>query len=520
HRFRQMMNFEYDGFFRIGMHHRNERNAIIQHGTMTLVRASALRANGDWSQWCICEDAELGLRLMKAGFETRYVDRVMGRGLTPDTFNAFKKQRRRWAEGAMQILRAHARALLLPGELSLGQRYHFVAGWLSWIGDALHLLFAFGAMAWTIAMVAYPKGFSLPILLFMVPLLGFFAVKTLLGPLLYLRRVRCSLADVGGAALAGMALSHGIARGIWSGLTHKTAVFEITVKGTGSAVQGTVPMAVAASGDVQPAVRDQAQAAAKASEAAKQPNPAPWGGAREEGFLLIGLATCIVAMGIWRQPNHVESAMWMTILAMQAVPYAAALLCVGLSRLPNRLSRADRRVRADRAARALRQRAFEVLGGAGGGELPGGAAVGNGLLGPAVASTTATALGASTRVSVTMTSTAMASTGMSSATASTAMELPASPPPSAAMSAEGLAQSALAPAGAAAGALAAVGAALSSGLSPTVGGLPSNPGCMPSNVGALSSGVSGLSSDVGSLAPLSGAGGMTSALRQKEQGLS
>ncbi|MET0509465.1 MAG: glycosyltransferase, partial [Burkholderiaceae bacterium] len=44
HRFRQMMNFEYDGFFRIGMHHRNERNAIIQHGTMTLVRASALRA--------------------------------------------------------------------------------------------------------------------------------------------------------------------------------------------------------------------------------------------------------------------------------------------------------------------------------------------------------------------------------------------------------------------------------------------------------------------------------------------
>ena len=31
-------HWEYDGFFRIGMHHRNERNAIIQHGTMTMVR--------------------------------------------------------------------------------------------------------------------------------------------------------------------------------------------------------------------------------------------------------------------------------------------------------------------------------------------------------------------------------------------------------------------------------------------------------------------------------------------------
>ena len=43
------------------------------------------------------EDAELGLRLMKAGLQTRYIDRVMGRGLTPDSFNGFKKQRRRWA---------------------------------------------------------------------------------------------------------------------------------------------------------------------------------------------------------------------------------------------------------------------------------------------------------------------------------------------------------------------------------------------------------------------------------------
>ncbi|HZP67355.1 MAG TPA: glycosyltransferase, partial [Rudaea sp.] len=54
--FRRMTNWEYDGFFRIGMHHRNERNAIIQHGTMTMVRRGALEATGGWSEWTICED--------------------------------------------------------------------------------------------------------------------------------------------------------------------------------------------------------------------------------------------------------------------------------------------------------------------------------------------------------------------------------------------------------------------------------------------------------------------------------
>src|SRR5690606_14668111 len=120
--FRRMMNYEYDGFFRIGMHHRNERDAIIQHGTMTLVRARALREHGQWAEWTICEDAELGLRLMKGGWSTVYVDRVMGEGLTPDDFAAFRKQRRRWAQGAIQIVRGHWRTLVSGRDLSAGQR--------------------------------------------------------------------------------------------------------------------------------------------------------------------------------------------------------------------------------------------------------------------------------------------------------------------------------------------------------------------------------------------------------------
>ena len=342
--FRRMMNFEYDGFFRIGMHHRNERNAIIQHGTMTLVRAQALKSHGNWSEWCICEDAELGLRLMDAGYATVYVDEVMGRGLTPDTFYAFKKQRRRWAQGAMQILRAHTRTLFGRSNVNAGQRYHFVAGWFSWIGDALHLAFGFGAMAWTIGIVAAPQLFSLPIQLFMIPLMVFFVCKALMGPLLYMRRVKCSLLDVLGSALAGMALSHGIAQGVFAGLWHRTAVFEITEKGATDAAPATAAAAGTPAADMKKKGEPVGTAAASAGP--------PWAGVREEALLLIGLLSCVGAMAYTRLPNHIESAMWMTILVLQAVPYAAALVCAGLSALPEFRTRTNPRRSLQSAAAA------------------------------------------------------------------------------------------------------------------------------------------------------------------------
>ena len=77
--FKEMINWEYAGFFRIGMVHRNERDAIIEHGTMTLIRKSAMDQVGNWAEWCICEDAELGLKLMEAGWQSAYCTEIFGR---------------------------------------------------------------------------------------------------------------------------------------------------------------------------------------------------------------------------------------------------------------------------------------------------------------------------------------------------------------------------------------------------------------------------------------------------------
>jgi exo-beta-1,3-glucanase (GH17 family)/glycosyltransferase involved in cell wall biosynthesis len=290
--FRRMTNWEYDGFFRIGMHHRNERNAIIQHGTMTMVRRTALVETGAWSEWTICEDAELGLRLMREGLDLVYVDEVMGRGLTPADFTAYKSQRYRWAFGAMQIMKARWNWMVSrTSTLTRGQRFHFLTGWFSWFGDALHLVFTLMAMMWTLGMVLAPQYFTLPMYLFLVPLIGFFLFKAAFGIILYRVRVPCSWKDTIAASVASMGLSHAIARGIFLGLSRKKGEFVRTAK---SRRIGAKPSAFAS--------------------------------VSEELMLCAALVACVVGMINSSGINYIEGRLWISILAAQAIPYASALI--------------------------------------------------------------------------------------------------------------------------------------------------------------------------------------------------
>ncbi|TLY49712.1 MAG: glycosyltransferase [Gammaproteobacteria bacterium] len=307
--FRRMTNWEYDGFFRIGMHHRNERNAIIQHGTMTMVRKDLLQSTGEWSEWTICEDAELGLRLMHAGYELVYVDEIMGRGLTPADFTAYKSQRYRWAFGAMQILKGRWNWMTRKGPLTLGQRFHFLTGWFSWFADALHLAFTMLALLWTAGMLGMPEYFALPLDLFIYPIMGFFVFKAAVGIILYRVRVPCSWKDTLMASIASMGLSHAIARGIYLGLWKKTGEFVRT---------------------------------AKSRRLSKRPNP--FTAVNEELLMFVAIALAIAGMlnfpallnhwinGAIEAPetlhltDYAEGKLWVAILAAQAIPYFSALI--------------------------------------------------------------------------------------------------------------------------------------------------------------------------------------------------
>jgi exo-beta-1,3-glucanase (GH17 family) len=133
------MNAEYAGFFDIGMVERNEVNAIIVHGTMCLIRRTALEAAGGWSSDTICEDSDLGLTIMELGWRAHYTNRRYGWGLLPQDYLAFRTQRSRWAGGAVQIVKKHWRQFL-PGmsQLDHDQKREFVFGWLTWFGGRNH----------------------------------------------------------------------------------------------------------------------------------------------------------------------------------------------------------------------------------------------------------------------------------------------------------------------------------------------------------------------------------------------
>jgi cellulose synthase/poly-beta-1,6-N-acetylglucosamine synthase-like glycosyltransferase len=300
--FKAMCYAEYRGFFHIGMITRNERNAIIQHGTMTLVRRNLLESTGGWAEWCITEDAELGLRIFEAGYEATYVPASYGRGLMPDTFIDFKKQRFRWAYGAMQILKSHARALFTEkGSLSPGQRYHFVAGWLPWVADGCNLVFNIAALAWSAAIVFLPRQIDPPLMMYSVLPLSLFTFKLAKLAHLYQVRVGANFRQTFAAAIAGLALTHTIGIAVLKGLFTRGEPFFRTPK---NARTQRVFQAL--------------------------------GAARDEMLIMIGL--WVSAWGVshsttfaTRGPDRVA---WVVVLLIQSVPYASSLIVSLASAFP------------------------------------------------------------------------------------------------------------------------------------------------------------------------------------------
>lgn len=288
--FKTMCNWEYEGFFRIGMIQRNERNAIIQHGTMTMIRKSALQHAHGWAEWCITEDAELGLRLFQDGLEAVYCPEPFGRGLTPDTFTAYKTQRFRWAYGAMQIIKKHWREFL-PGakKLTHGQKYHFIAGWLPWMADAAHLVFVSASIFWSIGDLIIPKIFGFPPSMFMVPTIAAFAAKIIFSFWLYSRLVKCKFSERVGAAVAGMSLSFTVGRAMLQGMFTTGQPFIRTPKAEG-----------------QPALTQ------------------AWLMARSEMILLVVLLALAVAVPTAASWQNMQAVTWSALLLVQALPYAAA----------------------------------------------------------------------------------------------------------------------------------------------------------------------------------------------------
>ena len=81
---------------------------IFLGGTSNHFRIEALRAVGFWDAYNVTEDADLGLRLARAGFSVKTF-RSFTREEAPEDLGALFRQRTRWLKGWMQTALAHCR---------------------------------------------------------------------------------------------------------------------------------------------------------------------------------------------------------------------------------------------------------------------------------------------------------------------------------------------------------------------------------------------------------------------------
>lgn len=224
------MNAEYAGFFDIGMIDRNEENAIVVHGTMVMVRLSSMMEVGGWGTDTIVEDSELGLRLFEAGYIAHYTNRRYGYGLLPDTVEAFKTQRHRWAYGAIQILKKHWKEFKpSANKLTPRQKNKFVAGWFFWLSDAMGPVMAVMNIIWVPIIIFV--GVTIPTIPLTIPIITAFLVNILHTFILYRMKVKATLKDTLLSSIASMSLQLIIFKAVFDGFVKDGLPFKRTQKG-------------------------------------------------------------------------------------------------------------------------------------------------------------------------------------------------------------------------------------------------------------------------------------------------
>jgi cellulose synthase/poly-beta-1,6-N-acetylglucosamine synthase-like glycosyltransferase len=108
---------EYYFWFKSRLHLHSRMGFIPLGGNTVFVRRSWLVAMGGWDEECLAEDCDLGARLSARGATTAvaYAAPLATREETPEGVAALLRQRTRWSQGFLQVLRKREWQRLPPG---------------------------------------------------------------------------------------------------------------------------------------------------------------------------------------------------------------------------------------------------------------------------------------------------------------------------------------------------------------------------------------------------------------------
>jgi len=198
---------------------------------MCLIRRAAMEDAGGWSSDTIVEDTDLGLAMLERSWHALYTNRRYGWGLLPDTYEAYRKQRHRWAYGGTQIVKKHWRSFLPSSDvLSKEQRRDFAVGWLNWLGaESVGVLVALFNLVW-VPVVAF-VGIAVPDKVLTLPIVAVFLLSVLHFAAAYRLRVSIPVGQTIGAMFAAMSMQWTVAKAVADGAIRSHLPFVRTAKG-------------------------------------------------------------------------------------------------------------------------------------------------------------------------------------------------------------------------------------------------------------------------------------------------
>ncbi|MBC1605431.1 glycosyltransferase [Listeria rocourtiae] len=145
----------------------SRENALIHVGTNAIIRRSAIEKIGGIPTNSITEDMATGMLLQNAGFRTLFINKAYALGITPYTAKELSSQRKRWAQGTIQIFKNY-KPRKLSG-LSKMQKLCYYNAYLYWFTSFQKLIYLLAPTLFMVFTIFVVKSESSQLFLFFLP---------------------------------------------------------------------------------------------------------------------------------------------------------------------------------------------------------------------------------------------------------------------------------------------------------------------------------------------------------------
>lgn len=159
---------EQDYFYQDVQASRNKSNAVIYGGSNTVISRQALNDVGGFFTGVITEDFATGIMIQHKGYTCYAINEIVASGLSPADLKSLINQRRRWARGCIQTMRATN--FLFKKGWSLSQRFCYLSSVLYWYAPIKRLFYIISPIAFSVFSIIVVKCTVQQVLLFWLPM--------------------------------------------------------------------------------------------------------------------------------------------------------------------------------------------------------------------------------------------------------------------------------------------------------------------------------------------------------------